>query len=209
MSFALDHVVVRVPDPDGLAWQVSKATGLPVLRGWTPEGVVRSRGVRFANGPFLDIHEAAEPQAAYLGVRGPIAEAERLAILHDWRVRGGQGVGDFPWRILLLRRGQGVLTAVFVIEYSPPGDPLWTGEDFSGELFRLGQGEGPRLRRVGLAAPEEETAEGLAEVLPPEVEVRIGPAAEVVGLEVAVPGAARPERLQLTPSLALAVRPAP
>ena len=52
MSLTLDHVVIRVPEPDALAERISQATGLPVLRGWTPGGERISRGVRFANGGY-------------------------------------------------------------------------------------------------------------------------------------------------------------
>lgn len=200
-GFAVDHVVLRVPDPDGLAGRVSEATGLPVLRGWTPDGVVRSRGVRFANGPFLDIHEAPEPQPAWLGLRGPVAAAERLARLHGWRLRdGGEG---YPWRIRLFRRGQAALTACFLIEYLAE-DPAWAREEFSGELFAPAAGEGARLVRLAVSAPEAETAAGLADLLPAEVEVRIGGAPEVTRLEARGPARTR---LQLTPALTLEIRP--
>lgn len=211
MSFALDHVVIGSPDPEALAGRIAGASGLPVLRGWTPAAEVRSWGVRFANGPFIDVNGDG---LANLGLRGPIPELERLAARRGWRIkvlaldRPPAPYVAPPWSIAAFRKRQGALSAVFVIDYRA-GDPAWAEPEFSGELFRAAPAGEARLERVILAAPEGETVDGLAELLPPEVEVRIGPAAKVVALEVAVPRLSRPASLQLTPTLSLALRRAP
>lgn len=210
MSFALDHVTMSSPDAEAVARLVSEATGLAVLRGWTPGGEVRSWGVRFAGGRFLDIRsEAVSP--ALLGLAGPIDELEREAALRAWRVkvfRLENPPAPYlppPWSVAAFRKGQGALSALFVIEYRPD-DPVWAQREYSGELFRAAGDPPVRLERVTLAAPEGETAPALANLLPRGVEVRIGPAAEVVELRVSAPVAAR-TRVSLTPALTLVVQP--
>lgn len=61
--------------------RLAAATGLAVQDGWSPGGRVRSRGVRFANGPFLDVHGPESGEGALVLLRGRIAEAETLAAL--------------------------------------------------------------------------------------------------------------------------------
>jgi hypothetical protein len=60
-GFAVDHVVIRTADRDGLVDQVRAATGLPALPGYARGGALLSRGVRFAGGPFLDVFASEAP----------------------------------------------------------------------------------------------------------------------------------------------------
>src|SRR4029453_12574415 len=98
------HGVIRVPDPDGLAARIAEATGLPVLRGWTPGGQRVSRGVRFANGPVLDIFPAAAAQPAPVCLAGSGDATRALAETHGWRVAGEEESLAFPWKLAAFRR---------------------------------------------------------------------------------------------------------
>lgn len=202
-GFAVDHLVIRAPEPDALATHISQATGLPVLRGWTPQGVMRSRGVRFANGPFLDIFEAQEPRPVHLGLRGDMALAERLAQTRGWRARNPKEDDHFPWRLMTFRRDQGALSTLFVIDYDLTS-PAWQTEEFSGELFRPeSAGPGAVLKQICLGAPDG--AADITELRPAGIEIAVtfSPIAEVLRLEVS--GAPFDRDLQITPGLLMRI----
>jgi hypothetical protein len=163
---ALDHVVIRTSDPDALLARVSDLTGLPILRGWTPGGEVHSRGVRFANGPFLDVFAAPEPAPVLLGLAGSVEAAEGEAARRGWRVKVRRdapvepSLEPEPWSILMFRKRQGALSGMFVIDYDR-AHPSWATQEFSGELLEPQpvQRDGPRLARVWMAADPSADAE--------------------------------------------------
>lgn len=153
--FQADHVVVWTPERDAVLEALSAATGLPILDGYAPEGRVQARGVRFANGPFLDVHAAPEHGPVLLGVGGRLADAEALAERQGWRARVGAGQ-DEPWDILSFRRGQGVLSQLFVIDYRL--DQVVTRPVFNRGLYHQPPSGGPPLARVWIAAADVEGA---------------------------------------------------
>jgi hypothetical protein len=116
--------------------------------------VVRSRGVRFSNGPFLDIHSRESGQGAVALLRGGLAEAEGLSAREGWRAivhRRSEAPADArpPWSILAFRRGQGALSHLAVIDYE--ADPRgYAVSEYTGPLLALNSGPrtGPRLARV-------------------------------------------------------------
>jgi hypothetical protein len=142
LDFTLDHVVIRTPNRDGLLAEIAAATGLSPLQGYAAGAEIYSRGVRFANGPFLDIFQAPAPGTALM-VAGSVDSAERLAAGQGWAARVGRreaaaaGHPAYPWSTALFRRGQGLLTQVGVIEYS--SDPeAWDDPDYAGDLYNPG-----------------------------------------------------------------------
>jgi hypothetical protein len=155
-GFAVDHVVIRTADRDGLVDQVRAATGLPALPGYARGGALLSRGVRFAGGPFLDVF-ASEAPATALMLSGAVAAAERLAEAQGWAARVLRPQDDPdppPWSLALFRRGQGLLTRIGMIDYV--ADPAaWTA-DYAGALYVRGSapGAGARLARVWLGAED-------------------------------------------------------
>lgn len=214
MSLSLDHVVIRVPDPDALAERISRATGLPVLRGWTPGGTLTSRGVRFANGPFLDIFPAPEPQPSPVGLAGSVEAVEALVAARGWRIAAEPDADRFPWKLAAFRRRQGALSAFFVVDYDLRA-PAWADEEFSGELFdpASAQPGTARLARIHVAGSEARREDiealggfGLANA---ELVAGVGEVDGAAVLEVELPRAPRIEALQLTPSLVMRLRAAP
>jgi hypothetical protein len=165
-DFALDHVVMGSPDPDGLLARISQASGLAILRGWTPAGEVQTQGVRFANGLFLDVSGENTPPPPMLGLAGPVGEAEAEAVRRGWRVKVRINIAPPPryepppWSILMFRKGQGALSALFVIDYARD-HPSWRAKEFSGELFQPEQARpgSARLARVWIAADDSMDAE--------------------------------------------------
>jgi len=158
-AFTLDHIVIQTLDREALVAEIAARAGLPVLQGYAPDGVVQSSGVRFANGPFLDVFATPEPGTALM-LRGEVDAAEALARKRDWAGRylrrGDAPAGDdFPWSMALFRRGQGLLTRIGVIEYDQAAD-AWARPDFSGLLYRpeLAGEADARLTRVWLSAQD-------------------------------------------------------
>ena len=85
-GFAVDHVVIRTPDRDAMMRQIAEACGLALSHGFSQGEVVHSKGVRFANGPFLDGFESQTPTTALI-LGGAVDEAERLAEAQGWAAR--------------------------------------------------------------------------------------------------------------------------
>lgn len=158
--FRVDHVVIRTPGRDALVEKVARLSARPVLDGYRPGGEVLSRGVRFANGPFLDVF-AQEAGAPALILQGPIAALEALATTRDWAFRSypreaiTDPAEDQPWSMLMFRRGQGLLTQISAIEYAKDPAP-WALPAFSGALYPpdTPPDRGARLRRVWLGAQD-------------------------------------------------------
>jgi hypothetical protein len=152
--FEIDHIPVWTRDRDGALEQLSAAAGLPILDGFAPDGRRVARGVRFSNGPFLDVHQAEAEGSVLLGLSGDLAAAQALTGQQGWRTRTALQRDEpdaEPWSILSFRQGQGVLSTMFVIDYAQ--DPeAWTSPIFDGGLYHLPAGRGPALRRVWLTA---------------------------------------------------------
>lgn len=214
MNLRLDHVVIRVPDPDALAERISQATGLPVLRGWTPGGERISRGVRFANGPFLDIFPAHEPQASAVGLAGSVEAVQALAEARGWRVAGEQEAAAFPWKLAAFKRKQGALSALFVIDYHRDAE-AWADEEFSGELFDPAASTPGTARLAGVqiagSDPRREDIEALGgfDLANATLTVDVGPVDGAAVLEVITPSQPAVGELQLTPHLVMRLRAAP
>lgn len=131
MTIRLDHIAIATPRRDAILADLVRHTGLSPLDGYAPGGQVAARGLRFANGPFLDIHQAPVPTegtapaaACLIGLEGDVDAAEHLAHAQGWRVvadrrrDSDEAQGDVaPWSLLSFRRRQGLLSAVFVIQY--------------------------------------------------------------------------------------------
>ena len=153
--FHIDHVVVWTADRDAALSALSAATGLPVLEGYAPEGRLQARGVRFANGPFLDVHTAPGHGPVFMGLGGRLADAEALAERQGWRVRVGAGP-DEPWDMLSFRKDQGLITQLFVIDYRL--EQVAALPVFNRGLYHLPPAGGPSLARVWIAAVDEARA---------------------------------------------------
>jgi len=149
--FHIDHVVVWTADRDAALAALSAATGLPILEGYAPEGRLQAKGVRFANGPFLDVHEAPAHGPVFLGLGGRLSDAEALAARQGWRVRVGAGP-DEPWDMLSFRKDQGLITQLFVIDYRLEQAAALPA--FNRGLYHLPPAGGPRLARVWIAAAD-------------------------------------------------------
>jgi hypothetical protein len=154
--FEIDHIPVWTLDRDGALQRLSDATGLPILEGFAPDGRRVARGVRFSNGPFVDVHQADAEGPALLGLSGHLHDAEALAGRQGWRARAERPPDEpdaSPWSILSFRRGHGVLSAMFVIDYATEPE-AWTSPIFNGGLYHRPAGFGPALRRVWLTAAD-------------------------------------------------------
>lgn len=147
--FAIDHVVVWTADRDAALSALSAATGLRILDGYAPEGRLQARGVRFANGPFLDVHAAPGHGPVFMGLGGRLVDAEALAARQGWRVKVGAGP-DEPWDMLSFRRDQGLITQLFVIDYRL--EQVADLPAFNRGLYHLPPAGGPPLARVWIAA---------------------------------------------------------
>jgi hypothetical protein len=128
---------------------------------------------------------------------------ERLIEAHGWQARYPEEGGRFPWRLTTFRRGQGVLSAVFQIDYDRSA-AAWLAEEFSGELYQPAKGAGARLNRIWIAAPEGGDIGPMLPTGDVEVTFDAGPAVEVVRFEVA--GASMEGELRLTPRLLMSVK---
>jgi hypothetical protein len=157
-GFSVDHVVIQTPEREAVAAAIAQAAGLPLLTGYSIAGVVQSSGVRFANGPFLDIFHTPQAGTALI-LAGAVDEAEALARTHAWGVRllrrddAPADTPVFPWSMALFKRNQGLLTRISIIDYET--DPAaWADADFQGALYRPARHSGARLNRVWLGAQE-------------------------------------------------------
>lgn len=153
--FAIDHVVVWTADRDAALAALSAATGLPILEGYAPQGRVQARGVRFANGPFLDVHEAPGHGPVFMGLGGRVADAETLAAREGWRAKVGAG-HDEPWDMLSFRKDQGLVSQLFVLDYRLAQVEALPA--FNRGLYHRPPAGGPPLERVWIAATDMDRA---------------------------------------------------
>jgi hypothetical protein len=160
----LDHLAIWAHERDTLVRRLAEFSGCPALDGYAPFGPPVARGVRLAGGAFFDIHQAeGEAPAGHvlIGLRGSIDKAERLATGQGWRFRVGRwrdATDGSPWSLLSFRRGQGVLSRLFVIDYATEPQ-AWTSPAFNRPLYRApAPREGARLVRVWLQATDPDDA---------------------------------------------------
>jgi len=153
--FAIDHVVVWTTARDAALSALGAATGLPILDGYAPDGRLQARGVRFANGPFLDVHAAPEDGPVFMGLGGRVADAEALAARRGWRVKLGAG-HDEPWDMLSFRKDQGLVSQLFVLDYRL--EQVEALPAFNRGLYHRPPAGGPELARVWIAAADADRA---------------------------------------------------
>ncbi|MGA0603250.1 hypothetical protein ACO2Q3_21260 [Caulobacter sp. KR2-114] len=127
---SLDHIAIWTHRRDALLAALADAAGMAAVDGYSPDGQVVARGVRFANGPFLDVHQLpdaapAGPARALVALRAPVDEIVGLADRHGWRVKPDRREDSAdphrkpPWSLVSFRRGQGLLSQLFAIDYHP------------------------------------------------------------------------------------------
>jgi len=157
--FDVDHVPVWLADRDGVLDQLASATGQPILDGYAPDGRRVARGLRFGNGPFLDLHQAETDGWALLALTGSVREAQAIAAQCGWKARLTPHVpGGEPWSILSFARGQGLLSALFVIEYATDA-AAWTSPVYNGGLYHHPRGAGVALTAVRLTTSDRSRAD--------------------------------------------------
>ncbi|WP_300577482.1 hypothetical protein [Phenylobacterium sp.] len=173
----LDHIAVWTDQRDQLLNVLADAASLGIMDGYAPAGNLAARGVRFANGPFLDVHQADAPAPdggrpfhRLVGLNGDIDQLERQVTAAGLRAKAARRAEaanpslEAPWDLLSFRRGQGLASQMFVIAYHPGAPaPL----DFDSPLYDpAGPGAGPAvLSRVWLPEADLETAQGALAVL--------------------------------------------
>lgn len=152
--FEVDHVAVWLTDRDAVLAELSAATSLPVLEGYAPDGRRVARGLRFANGPFLDLHQAEIDGPGLLALRGAVRTGEAVAIHSGWRatLTLHEASGE-PWSILSFARKQGLLSRLFVIQYEP-NSPAWASPVFNGGLYDRPPDRGALLTAVRLTTSD-------------------------------------------------------
>lgn len=157
--FEVDHIPVWLTDRDRAVTMLAEATGLPILEGFAPQGRRIARGVRFGNGPFVDLHQADEEGPVFLGLGGDAHAAEAIARRSGWKARlTPHTAGGEPWTILSFAPGQGLLSRLFVIQYVT-GDAAWSSPVFNGGLYHRPACGGAALTCVRLAAADRVRAD--------------------------------------------------
>jgi hypothetical protein len=159
----IDHLVVRTPHRDAVVSALVDRTGRSAMAGYSERQSVVSRGVRFANGPFFDIFSwppdmpRREPLVA---LEGEIDRAQELAARQGWaavahRPGDGGAAPAPPWSTLSFRRGQGLISSIFVIEYDD-ASPAWRNPDFAGALYarRRRHDDGAQLSRIVIGSAD-------------------------------------------------------
>ncbi|OYU70459.1 MAG: hypothetical protein CFE28_10950 [Alphaproteobacteria bacterium PA2] len=143
----LDHIPIWTDRSDRILAFLNERLGMGILNGFSPGGQVIARGVRFRNGPFLDIHQLGRVLPGFdrafhrlVGLAGSIDHLERLGDQHGWKSKTSRrSDAERPdlaphWSTLSFRRDQGLISDIFVIEYDleTPGGP-----DLAGPLYDL------------------------------------------------------------------------
>lgn len=172
----LDHIAIWTDQRDGLLNGVAEAAHLEIIDGYAPGGNLAARGVRFANGPFLDVHqvgpgpEGDRPFHRLIGLNGDIDQVERRVTAAGLRAKAARRAQaahperEAPWDLLSFRKDQGLASQMFVIAYHPGAPTL---PDFESPLYDpAGPGAGPAvLSRVWLAEADPEAAQAVLAAL--------------------------------------------
>lgn len=138
----IDHVVLRSPRREALLADLANRFQLDILNGFKSDEVVQSWGVRFANGPFLDVFDWPSDKSPFvplIGLAGDIAKAQEVASQHGWacilHCRNDFPIQDRPpWSTLSFKRGQGLISSFFIIEYEECPQ-AWMIDNYSGALY--------------------------------------------------------------------------
>jgi hypothetical protein len=121
----LDHIVLRTPQRDDVACDLAARTGLPLLDGFSEDAHLRSRGVRFGDGPFFDVFAWPADRAPFsplIAIADDLARVAAIAEAQGWAYVIHRGE-DAPepvrphWSTLSFRRGQGIVSSLFAIQY--------------------------------------------------------------------------------------------
>lgn len=210
----LDHIPIWTHQRDALLTALAQFAGMAAVDGYSPGGRVVARGVRFANGPFLDVHQlpdtvSAGPARFLVALRASADEIGALAERHGWRVKLDRRADAAephlqpPWSLASFRRGQGVLSQTFAIEYHRGAA---TTADYAVPLYDPdAPPTGPaRLDRVRLPVDDRAAAgEALARL--GAGQICAAPVAEPdLCLDLTVPGAP-PQRLKPIDGLMLSI----
>lgn len=173
---SLDHIAIWTDQRDGLLNDLAGVASLQIMDGYAPGGIPAARGVRFANGPFLDVHqvgpgpEGGRPFHRLIGLNGDIGQLERQVTAAGLRAKAARRAEatnphlEAPWDLLSFRKGQGLASQMFVIAYHP-GAP--TPPEFVRPLYDpTGLGAGPAmLSRVWLPETDQEAARTVLDAL--------------------------------------------
>lgn len=165
--FAVDHLAMWTADRDAILAGLAGPLGLPVLDGFSPGRRTVAKGLRFNSGVFLDLHGVPDlPRStALIGLGGAAGDAVELARAQGWKVRADlrsehpDPESTAPWSLVSFKKGQGVLSHLFVVDYQP-GAP--TPADFDQPLHRKGEGvtAGTRLSAMWLRLRNRSEASG-------------------------------------------------
>lgn len=139
---ALDHLVIRTPQRRRLLNDLADRFNLQTLQGFKSKAVILSEGVRFRNGPFIDVFDWPSQKAAFnplLAIEGNIARVQQIAGKNGWKIRVHKredipADDRPPWSTLSFARGQGLISSIFIIEYEDAPE-AWALEQFSGLLY--------------------------------------------------------------------------
>lgn len=210
----LDHIAIWTHRRDAVLETLADVAGMAAVDGYCPDGLVVARGVRFANGPFLDVHQLpdtvpAGPARFLVALRAPVDEIGALAEQHGWRVKLDRRADAAephlqpPWSLASFRRGQGMLSQLFAIEYHPGAA---TTADYAVPLYDLAGPPtgGARLERVRLMVDDPGDAEQALASLG-ATQIAVAPMTEVgLCVELIVPDAP-PQRLTPVDGVTLAI----
>lgn len=120
-----DHVVIRTKSSQTFLSKCASKTGLPIQPGYAEGEITYSQGIRFSNGPFIDVFEnQGEPSSRppLVAFADQVDHVHKVAQSAGWqcvihRSAGNRASSPFPWSTLSFRRDQGILSCCFVIEY--------------------------------------------------------------------------------------------
>lgn len=173
----LDHIAVWTDQRDELLSVIAEAAHVGIMDGYAPGGTLAARGVRFANGPFLDVHQVGAPSPdggrpfhRLVGLNGDIDQLERQVAAAGLRAKAARRDEaadphlEAPWDLLSFRKGQGLASHLFVIAYHPGAPTL---PDFESPLYDpAGPGAGPAvISRVWLPETDLEAAQAVLATL--------------------------------------------
>lgn len=173
----LDHIAIWTDQRDELLRVIADVTQLRIIDGYAPGGTLVARGVRFANGPFLDVHQIGAPRPdggrpfhRLVGLNGDISQVERRVTAAGLRAKAARRAEaaqpelEAPWDLLSFRKDQGLASQMFVIAYQPGAPTL---SDFESPLYDpTGPGAGLAvLSRVWLPEADPEAARTVLDTL--------------------------------------------
>lgn len=170
----LDHIVLRSPHREALLADLADRFALRLLEGYRTDNGAHSAGVRFRNGPFLDVFDWPRDKLSFtplLALEGEIAKAQSVATKFGWvaqlHLRNDIPIQHRPpWSTLSFKRGQGLISSIFVIEYED-APQAWHLDQYRGALYdRLSEPNGrSELNKVVIRAADIPNAAAQFEAL--------------------------------------------